>query len=224
MFLHGIVGCGKTTLLTSIAKKCRDTRQSNSVVAAFYFSSTVNERLDLHAFLRFLVSQLCEQNAVPLPLDELHASHNRNFPPTSPSDEELEEVVTALLCQPRSSSYKDDAEPSTAIQKAYLLVDGLDEIRDRSVRRDVIRYLNEVCRLETSMIHVLVTSRPEADFLTSLRDDRGWRALAIPKDSVRKDIEIYVKSQMVDHPELEDLDDDVRAEVLARLAGPEQAM
>lgn len=224
MFIHGIVGCGKTTLLNSIAKKCRDNRQSHSVVATFYFSSTVNEGLDLHALLCFLVSQLCEQDAVPLPLDKLHAIHNRSFPPTPPSDEELEEVVTALLCQPRSSLYRDDVEPNAATQKAYLLVDGLDEIRDRSVRRDVIRYLNELCHLDTSMIHVLVTSRPEADFLTSLRDDRGWRVVAIPKNSVRADIEIFVRREMAKHSELDDLDTDVQAEVLARLAGPEQAM
>ena len=222
-FLHGIVGCGKTTLLSSIARKCREIQRSNEVVAAFYFSSTVNENLDLNAFLRFLTSHLCEQQKIPVPLNNLYDRHNRSFPPTSPSDDDLKEVIEALLRQPRSSLY-DEPASGAAIDHMYLLVDGLDEIRDRAVRRDVTGYLTELCSLAGAKHRVLTTARPEADILTSLRADRGWRVLPIPKDSVRADIQIYVKREVTRHDELDDLDDQVRQELLNRLAGPEQVM
>lgn len=224
MFLHGIVGCGKTTLLSSIAKQCRERLGPNDFVAAFYFSSTTNEGIDLHAFLRFLVAQLCLQDVIPVPLENLYARHSRSFPPTSPSDEDLEELVAALLSLPWTALYADKPIPTTFSGQVFVLVDGLDEIRDRTVRKHITGYLNELCRLETSRIRMLVTSRPEADFLTTLRADRGWQVLSIPRDKVRDDIEIFVTHELNKHAELEDLEESVQSEVLARLAGPDQAM
>lgn len=224
MFLHGIVGCGKTTLLHSIAKKCLDIRQPGELVSAFYFSSTANEGLGLNAFLRFLVAQLCEQRAVPGPLEALYDRHNRSFPPTVASDEELKELVSSLLCMPRTELYKQEPVSGHSIDFVYLLVDGLDEIRDRSVRRDVTGFLAELSSLRTATHSILTTSRPEADILTAIRADCGWRILPIPKHSVRADIEIYVKHELEKHAELADLEDEVRDELFARLAGPEQVM
>lgn len=224
VLLHGIVGCGKTTLLSSIAKKCVELQEPGDLVTAFYFSSTVNEALDLNAFLRFLSAQLCEPGAIPSPLKTLYDSHNRSYPPTSPSDDDLRELVRAQICEPRSRLYDQEPLAGTSMSKVFLLVDGLDEIRDRGVRRDVTGFLNELCSLDTQKLRILATSRPEADILMSLRLERGWSARAIPKDRVRADIEIYVKHELTRHPELEDLDDSVRAELLSRLAGPKQVM
>lgn len=224
LFLNGIVGCGKTTLLTSIAERCRALQQPNTLVSAFYFSSAVNEGINTNAFLRFLAAQLCEPHRIPTPLSELYDRHNRSFPSTTPSDQELKELLATLLCEPRSSAYDGDLDDGEAINDVFFLVDGLDEVRDRMVREGVFTYLNELCSLSTKKLRILATARPEADILTSLRDERGWWVLPIPNDRVRADIELYVKHELSRHEELKDLDDPVREELLNRLAGPEQAM
>ena len=222
MLVHGIVGCGKTTLANTIGKTCANLELPGHRVITFYFSSTVNEQLDLTALLLFLVAQLCVRQEIPLPLRDLYNKHNRSYPATAPSDDELEELVSKLLSQSPRSLYEH--EPDDAITRAYLIIDGLDEIRVRATRRTVLQYLNRLCALDPQRLRILCTSRSEADILSALRTDRGWKPLEIPKDRVRADIEVYVRKELQRHEELDELDQSVQDELLARLAGPSQVM
>lgn len=201
MLVHGMVGCGKTVLATTIVQKCIELKTPTDRVMAFYFSSTVNEQLDLSS-LRYLVAQLCEPKRLPRPLRELYEEHHRAYPATTPSNTELEKLVSTLLCSPHDRLYEDASANITSLQCAYLVIDGLDEIRDRGKRRAVVQCFNRLVAAKLRNFRVLITSRPEADITSTLNADRGWTELAIPKNSVRADIEIYVRNALLRHEEL----------------------
>lgn len=224
LFLHGDVGCGKTSLLTSIAKKCESFPYPDHLVIVFYFSATMNEKLDLSAFLCYLVAQLCNEPAIRIPLKNLCDRHRRRFPPTPPSEDDLKETVAALLCRPHGELYNGPAASMASASDIYVLVDGIDEIRNHSVRREVTDYLNELSALPSPKHRVLATSRSDYHILKSLRADCGWCLEPIPRDSVRADIQLYVKRELTRRHELDDLDDATRTTLLDRLAGPEQNM
>lgn len=211
LFIHGSVGCGKTTLNKAIAdsEELREAR-----VVAFYFSSATNDNHGLNSLLRYLIGRLCEKDQIPKELQSAYEKHNRVFPPEPPDDDnELQALAEELLRMAPSSGEE--------VRPCYLLLDGLDEINPKSRRRGVLDYLNLLSASRPSKLRVLATSRP-AEIVTSLSP--GWLQVPIPPDRVRDDIDLYVRKRISERQELVDLDEELRKQIVDRLAGPEQSM
>jgi hypothetical protein len=124
LFLHGTVGRGKTTLMKSAAKSCRQklgelSDHSATFVMTFFFLSTTNQRFGLNDLLRYLLGQLSPLRSVPSALVEAYRANTKTFPPEPPNDDRQ---LTGVLSNILSGSAANPA-PHT-----YILLDGLDEI------------------------------------------------------------------------------------------------
>jgi hypothetical protein len=218
LFLHGTVGCGKTTLLKSAAKSCRQKLgefrdRPETFVITFFFSSTTNQSFGLNDLLRYLIAQLSPLDSVPDALYEMYSAITKTFPPQPPNeDEELTGVLSKILAG--SSPTGANSAPHT-----YILLDGLDEIATLSECRKVTNFLNRLAALSLQSLHILVISR-------SLELANPWQPVweqyAIPAQEVAQDIERYVRrtvSRALDH-----LTVDSQRKIITGLTGPKQTM
>jgi hypothetical protein len=218
LFVHGGVGCGKTTLLKSAAKSCRQKigaviNLPAAFVATFFFSSTTNQRLGLNALLRYLLAQLSPLHSVPDALCEMYRISTKTFPPEPPNDnEELIEVLSKIL----AGSSPSGANPAS---QTYILLDGLDEIATISECQKVTNFLNTLAALGLQTLHILVTSR-------SLELVNPWQPVweqhAIPAQEVAWDIERYVRRTV--SRELGHLTVHSQQKIITGLTGPNQTM
>lgn len=218
VFLHGTVGCGKTTLLRSAAKSCRQTLGANrdhseTFVITFFFSSTTNQRFGLNDILRYLIAQLSPLNSVSDALDEIYRASTKTFPHRPPNDDE---ELTGVLSKILSGYSPSDASPAP---QTYILLDGLDEIATLSECRKVTKFLNDLAALRLQTLHILVTSRS-----LELVDpwQPVWEQCAIPAREVAKDIERYVNRIVSE--ELSHLSTVSRRKIITKLVGPKQTM
>jgi hypothetical protein len=218
LFLHGTVGCGKTTLMKSAAKSCRqklgETPDHSAIfVITFFFSSTTNQRFGLNDLLRYLLGQLSPLHSIPSALVEAYRANTKTFPPEPPNDDrQLTRVLSNIL----SGSAPSAANPAP---HTYILLDGLDEIATLAECRKVTRFLNELAALGLQTLHILVKSR-------SLEIYNPWQPVwaqfAIPAQEVARDIKLYVCRTVSE--ELNHLTIDSQRKIIERLSGPKQTM
>ena len=157
----------------------------------FYFDFREDQKKDLRGLLSSLLVQLCHQSDSYYDvLFEFYSEHAKGS--RSPSDDDLAERLKDLLKLP-------------GLAPVYLIVDGLDECPKTSAipspRTDVLKLLENLIKSQFPNLRVFVTSRPEADFkhvldplnprYVSLHDERGQKG----------DIEDYIKSVIITHPE-----------------------
>jgi hypothetical protein len=146
VFVHGTVGCGKTTLLESAAKSCRQkvresTNRPGTFVITFFFSSIRNPFSGLNDLLRHLIAQLSPLDSIPDALYEIYRASTKTFPHKPPNDdEELVGVLSKILA---------GSSPSGAIlaPQTYIFLDGLDEIATLPECRKVTKFLNKLAAL-----------------------------------------------------------------------------
>jgi energy-coupling factor transporter ATP-binding protein EcfA2 len=218
VFLHGTVGCGKTTLLKTAASSCRQTLgdirdHSKTFVITFFFSATTNQHFGLNDLLRRLIAQLSALNSIPDALNEMYRASTSTFPPKLPNDDE---ELTGVLSRILSGSSPSGPSPAP---RTYILIDGLDEIATFSECRKVTKFLNDLAALGLQTLHILVTSR-------SLEPVNHWQPVweqyAIPAQEVAQDIERYVNRVVSE--ELSHLSTVSRRKIITKLTGPEHTM
>jgi hypothetical protein len=218
VFLHGTVGCGKTTLLKSAAKSCRQTLEeiqdhSETFVITFFFSSTTNQRFGLNELLRYLIAQLSPLNSVPDALYEMYRTSTKTFPPKPPNDDE---ELTGVLSKILSGDSPSGANPAP---QTYILLDGLDEIATLPECRKVTKLLNDLAALGLQSLHILVTSR-SLELVNPWQP--VWEQCAIPAQEVAQDIVRYVNR--IVSGELSHLSTDSQRKITTKLTGPKQTM
>ncbi|KAI1386356.1 uncharacterized protein F4822DRAFT_409788 [Hypoxylon trugodes] len=207
ILLHGMVGCGKTTLLRAIEDQCRDDPSSSNLVIAFFFSSTTNTGLNLNAFLRAVATQLSIADPISDHLRKLFQKNNEGIIP--PTNGQLAGVIEKIISE-------------RPLQHVKILIDGIDEAQRGPSRLDLLQHLSDISTWGLENLHVLATSRSEDDILLAL--DLHWKVLPIPSDRVRGDIEIYIKNELRRRTRLKELDENVQKQVISALAGPDQSM
>jgi NACHT domain len=180
----------------------------------FFFDFREDQKKDLRGLLSSLLVQLCHQSDsycdVLLEFYSEHAKGSR-----SPSDDALAERLKDLLKLP-------------GLAPVYIIVDGLDECPKTSAipspRADVLKLLKELIKSQFPSLRVCVTSRPEIDIkhvldslnprYVSLHDERGQR----------EDIEDYIKSVILTHPDNEGWQEEHKKRVINVLTAKADGM
>ncbi|KAL8994109.1 MAG: hypothetical protein Q9169_005837 [Polycauliona sp. 2 TL-2023] len=146
LWLHGMTGSGKTVLSSTVIENLsihcqRDLRHT---LAYFYFESSNTCGQHDILFLRSLLSQLSKcTEAGALKLNELYNSCDRGR--AQPTYDALFTTLRSMLQN---------------FVEAYIVIDALDECKERSKLLDLIQTINE---WQFDGLHVLITSRRETD-------------------------------------------------------------
>ncbi|THW56385.1 hypothetical protein D6D19_10616 [Aureobasidium pullulans] len=177
LWLHGIPGCGKTVLSSTIIEHLK--RGTNvGVLLYFYFDFNHTNKQTLDNVLRSLIKQLYRKRPdARKPLDQSWVSHSEGS--QQPSTSSLQSVLQAML---------------NMIDKVCIVLDALDESTPRC---DLLAWLQTLVTNKSAACQLLVTARREEDIKSALQ---SWTHLedriAIQQSDVDTDIEVYVTHEI----------------------------
>jgi hypothetical protein len=181
LWLHGLAGCGKTVLLSSIVEDLqRDIganqfAPSSPILLYFFFDFRDKRKQSLENMARTLAHQLYYQDiSIQQPLDKLLHACGDGY--RKPSTELLLRVVLEFLLNTG--------------RRVYLVLDALDECPGR---RDLLAWIRMIAKLTDQRIHLLVTSRKEPDIDSVLGlDDVIDQVVAVQAEIINADIRAYI--------------------------------
>ncbi|KAI1137360.1 hypothetical protein F5Y05DRAFT_414517 [Hypoxylon sp. FL0543] len=144
LWLHGIAGCGKTVLSSTVIDYLRGPLTGDNYTAGYYFNAREDEKRNVSRLLRSLVLQLCRtEEDLPPKLEELRNKSLLH----DVSNDDLLEILEALVKRKMST---------------YIVIDALDEcdasIESKEVER-LVEFIRFLASLNAPNLHLLVTSR-----------------------------------------------------------------
>ena len=132
--------------------------------------------------LSSLVGQICHQSGVILQeLQELQKNSSNGS--RRPALHDLTNILRFYAI-------------SSDIQDIYMILDALDECPKGDHRDELLTLIAEICSWSPSNIHLIVTSRQEADIQETLIPLLMGPAMPIQGSQVKADIETYVDHQI----------------------------
>ncbi|KAJ6572396.1 ankyrin repeat-containing domain protein, partial [Mycena vulgaris] len=169
LWLHGISGCGKTMLSSTIIKMLRD---NGETVVYFYFDTTDDRKQKLEDLLCTLVSRLseCAPHAATI-LKGFWKPHASGA--DRPSNQALLGILRKIL--------------QGFTTPVYIVLDALDESSETEIVLDAITKIRDE---NISNVHLFLTSRTEITHGSGLFSLQT--AVHLEGSGVAKDIESYV--------------------------------
>ena len=178
LWLHGIPGCGKTILSSTILQNVLEEYQAKTTSAVLYFYFDFNDaEKELHEHLiRSLICQLsrCCESSV---LQDLYSSYVKGG--RQPAFEVLLETLRQMMA---------------SLGDIYIIIDALDECTERG---QLLEDLEKIAKWEDVSLHMLTTSRREKDLeetLTLLSDE--CNRISIQSALVNADIRTYTHDRL----------------------------
>jgi Cdc6-like AAA superfamily ATPase len=182
LWIHGIPGCGKSVLLSTVIKKLKADSKDEHYILYFYFDTQDERKQSVDQLARALLVQLCllQQTKWSVVEEFYRKSGKGTF---QPSTKALQECFLALS--------KD--------RQLIIALDALDECPiDRNVRNEVTSWITEI--LQARNIRIVMTSRPECD-IQAFMDRLGSQIRTLNLSSSKSldaDIEDFLKSYIYD--------------------------
>ncbi|KAI4866091.1 ankyrin repeat-containing domain protein [Hypoxylon rubiginosum] len=196
-WLHGIPGCGKSVLSSTVIEHVRhhDSSRERDVALAYYhfdFSDEVISRPDL--MLRSLISQLSSWNGEPPgALEKCAADHFYKSRYASsdrfhdgiaqPSKEDLINILRGV---------------TEELEDVILVIDALDECIDQY---ELLEHLDSMLSWNTKGLRIFLSSR-NTPLITSILDSKATLAVGAESANVGEDIKTFVQGQLKTHPKL----------------------
>jgi hypothetical protein len=183
LWLHGIPGCGKTILSSTIIQSLIDQFQANPKIAVsyFYFDFNDKEKQNPENLLSSLLAQLASQSMryVPKALKDLYtcSKDGRDGKKLPPTFEGMYNTLISLVSE---------------FDQVYICLDALDECINRKQLLDILKRI-----LEESLVHlhILATSRKDRDLEVSFTK-LATRITGLKTAEVDADIQLYVEGQL----------------------------
>lgn len=184
LWLHGIPGCGKTVLSSTIIEHLKDGTLSGQLLLYFYFDFSDTNKQTFENMLRSLVSQLYQERPkIRHHLDQIWRSHKDSNQQLS--KQSLKAVLLAMLSD---------------VDNVSIVLDALDESTTRS---EVTAWLKSVHELE-SICRILVTARREEDIEMAFRRwTQPQDRISIRESDIEGDIRAYVSHTVRSSNELD---------------------
>ncbi|KAJ5320677.1 NACHT nucleoside triphosphatase [Penicillium antarcticum] len=177
LWLHGLAGCGKSVLSTTVLDYLA--KGNDGLILSFFFDFNDVAKQTLEGMLHSLAFQLYHggvDSATHLDAS-FQAYRNGNDQPTT---KVLWGVVLKML---------------VAQRKVSIVLDALDESETRD---GVLEWIKDmVSRPELGHVQLLLTGRPESEFLRDIPPLIGKQnSLALDKQAVNSDIRSWVTAQL----------------------------
>jgi len=150
IWLHGIPGCGKTVLSSTILENVYQYCDGDPGKVAVYFCFDFNdvEKQDSELMLRSLICQLSERCVhTPAGVDTFLSSCENS---RQPSRDALLELMQQVI---------------QGLPQSYIILDALDECTDSA---ELMNILETISAWQLENLHLLLTSRRERDIESSL--------------------------------------------------------
>lgn len=175
LWLHGIPGCGKTILCSSIIEHLTKTITSTQVVLYFYFDFRGIVKQSFRVMIHSLILQLylkVEDTRAPLNLLYHLNEHNQ---PT------VKSLCTTFLDMIRQ------------LDRVYVILDALDECQtgSGSQMEALVSWMQDFVE-RSNNVHLLATSRLEVDIELFLNRVKCTKTFPIHSRHLSNDIESYV--------------------------------
>ncbi|KAF7978585.1 hypothetical protein HWV62_45298 [Athelia sp. TMB] len=191
LWLRGGPGCGKTILCSSAMENVKDScRGKPSVGYAYFFfdGTSAQSKLANHeSMVRSIIMQLADLvDGIPPELVALYeGEHSGRSQPLLAS---LENTLLRIV---------------QSLSAVYIVIDALDECDDRP---KLLRWIDTVTSQTSSLLHLMVTSRPEPDIKDRLRplcnmcevdvaDRRGSHDIRRYIDAILSEVHAWTESQ-----------------------------
>jgi hypothetical protein len=182
LWLCGIPGCGKTILSSTIVEYLERTPTRRPLLY-FYFDFGDTGKQTFESMIRSLVVQLSRKfEDMWKQLDILFSScENGGKQPTS---ESLCKVFFDMIEQ---------------VKEVWIVLDALDECSTRKGpwTEGLLMWMREVLKSEQASVHLLLTSRPEQDIESGIREfvDKD-KVVLIQGSDVSDDIRAYIRTRV----------------------------
>ncbi|KAK3899755.1 hypothetical protein C8A05DRAFT_46266 [Staphylotrichum tortipilum] len=179
LWLHGLAGCGKTVLTSTILDHLYDDARPDSCVCLdFFFDFRDKDKQHLDNLLRSLAFQLYSQcTDARKDLDTLFTSCDNGQ--KQPATVSLSRTVHGMMQHP---------------QKLQIILDALDECVTIA---ELLGWMKTLAGPNLIHVHLVVTSMREEELESGLG---GWihndNSIPIDRDSVNGDIRSYVKARL----------------------------
>ncbi|KAK6536091.1 hypothetical protein TWF281_000337 [Arthrobotrys megalospora] len=186
LWLHGIPGCGKTILSSTIIQRLKSDLACQPLLY-FYFHFTDMGKQTLENMLRSLVSQLyyaSKHEEASLLLKSLYSSCGDGC--QQPTCQSLREVFLRMVEQ---------------IKDVWLVLDALDECSTRSgsATEGLLSWISEVLNSGQINVHLLATSRPESDIESKVMGlTQIENIIPIQSSRITDDISTYIRARVRD--------------------------
>lgn len=221
LWMHGIPGCGKSVLTSSVIDHITEsnTAQDHASAMAYYYFQFGDQNVScVHAMLRSLVYQLSRWKGSPPAA--LEACASRHF-------------SSARKCVMSSKVYADGvSEPTTddltsvlrgileELDQVYLVIDGLDECVDQD---DLLHLVGDMLEWNFGNVHVFVAGRYQHELCTILATRKSL-IIEIDSQVVDGDIQLFIQQQLASHPKLRRWPAQLQAEIHDSLNKGSQGM
>lgn len=185
LWLHGISGCGKSMLCSTVIKSLVESAVQNSkmIVAYWYFDNTDPSTQNFDNLVRLILHRIAIQ-ATPFPepmVDLIDRYRGAGFKPTTALIQTLKKTVAALE------------------EDVFLVLDAIDEYQtgNETIRQELLDFLVELGDAKLAKLHILVTSVPEPDIENAFRRLSSPPADMDVEKSVLVDVAAYLDTTIV---------------------------
>ena len=179
LWLHGIPGCGKTILSSTIIEELQTL--SSLTLLYFYFDFNDNRKQTFEDMARSLISQLYYRSDVTQKLLESLFS-SREAGRHQPEPKQLYEVFLQMI---------------EHAKEVWIVLDALEECRTRNERYRLLGWLRDLSNSKQRNVHLLVTSRSEQDIQSAISefacDDQ---IIPMRSELISDDIRAYVHTRV----------------------------
>lgn len=182
LWLYGKSGCGKTILCSTAIEDMRAhcEAKTNDEYAIFYFSFSDNQKQTEENLIRSLVVQLGRKEPGISLLRRAHEKQDKGLSSVG----YLKEILLSSI---------------KSFDVVFLMADALDECPENDdIRHNLLRCLAELS-CQAPNLRIFVTSQDVPNIRWSL-EDQGYVPLPADADSVNRDINKYLSTQLsLDH-------------------------
>ncbi|PGG95177.1 hypothetical protein AJ80_10005, partial [Polytolypa hystricis UAMH7299] len=204
LWLHGIPGCGKTVLSSTVLKDVFQRYQHTSRIAFFYFSFNDKGKQSTHMLLASLIKQLSTQcPTTPKALIDLYSCHNDGQ--QLPTTDELMETLRIIIGD---------------THQTYIILDALDECEEWE---DLLENIEEIFRWNIANLHLLVTSRREK-MIEDVFEDFVKTQVCLQNKLVDGDIRLHIHQQLLIDRKLRRWPSETKKEIEEALANGANGM
>ena len=210
LWLHGIAGCGKTILSSTIIERLDST--PSQPLLYFYFDFNDTSKQTLENMVRSLISQLYfKREDTQHLLDSLFAS----------CEDGRRQPIVNSICQLFLHMLEQ-------VKEVWIVLDALDECRTRKGPpiEGLLSWIRDLLNSEQRNVHLLVTSRPEQDIKLGLSDLAYTESIVpIQSDLISDDICGYIRARVREGDDLKrwrsfpDVQDEIETRLMQKANG-----